>query len=963
MAPAFTAEAADLPAPGAPAMPGGGVPVNDLCSNITPEALTMGSSLSFSGDNTNATFDGDAVPGSLLDQFPFPDTWHAFTTTECTSVTVSYCATDSGWSNVWRLLTTQCPADSVIQASNSDQTTCANGNWTFSFNQLAPGTYYLPVPHVGFGQGGGPYNIQVSATACSNDLCSNISPETLAIGGTLNFIGDNTNATFPGDAEPGSLLDQFPFPNTWHAFTTTECTRVTVSYCATDSGWSNVWRLLTTQCPADSVIQASSSDQTTCANGNWTFSFDQLAPGTYYLPVPNVGFGQGGGSYSIEVNAAPCSNDFCANVIPVALAIGGSLTFTGNNTNATFNGDAVPGFLLDQFPFPNTWHAFTTTECTRVTVSYCATDSGWSNVWRLLTTQCPADSVIQASSTDQTTCANGNWTFSFDELAAGTYFLPVPNVGFGQGGGPYTINVNAAPCSNDFCINVIPAALTIGGSLTFTGNNTNATFDGDAVPGSLLDQFPFPNTWHAFTTTECTSVTVSYCATDSGWSNVWRLLTTQCPAESVINATSMDTTTCANGNWTFSFDELAAGTYYLPVPNVGFGQGGGAYDISVSAAPCSNDLCANVIAQPIAIGGSLIFTGNNTNATFDGDAVPGSLLAQFPFPNTWHAFTTTECATMVIDYCNTDSGWSNVWRLLTTQCPANTVINASNADTITCANGNWTIRFTNLPSGTYYLPVPNTGFGQGGGAYTIEVSAVLCSDLPPAYDLCADVTAAALAVDSTLNFTGDNTNATFAGDAAPGTILDQYPFPNTWHAFTVSECSDVSVSYCTTDSGWSNVWQLLTTDCPADSIINVYGADTTSCGNGNWTFSFHQLQPGTYYLPVPNTGFGQGGGAYNIDVSAAACVPDHVRDANSSGDWSVFPNPTNGEVTIIAPRDMGTATLELIEMTGRTMYRTQLVMTAGNSHQLSLARHIAPGTYALRMTTANGRSTQLLILK
>ena len=810
-----------------------------------------------------------------------------------------------------------------------------------------------------------PFPANVLATpamaAPVNDLCSAVTVMPLPIGGALTFTGDNTEATFTGDAVAGSLLDEYPFPNTWHAFTTTDCANVTVSYCATDSGWSNVWRLLTTQCPADSVIQASISDQTTCGNGNWTFRFNQLAPGTYYLPVPNVGFGQGGGPYSIIVSAADCSdlptNDLCTEITPVPLTVGSTISFTGDNTNATFPGDAVPGSLLDQFPFADTWHAFTTTQCANVTVSYCATDSGWSNVWRLLTTQCPADEVIQSSTSEQTTCANGNWTFRFNQLAPGTYYLPVPNVGFGQGGGAYSIDVSAMTCGNDLCGDINPVALPIGSTLTFIGDNTNATFPGDAVPRSLLDQFPFADSWHAFTTTQCANITVSYCATDSGWSNVWKLLTEVCPADAVINATTSEQTTCANGNWTFSFAELPAGTYYLPVPNVGFGQGGGAYSIDVSAVSCGIDHCADISPQTLTLGGMLTFTGDNTNATFPGDAVPGSLLDQFPFPDTWHAFTTTQCANITVSYCATDSGWSNVWKLLTEVCPADAVINATTSGQTTCANGNWTFSFAELPAGTYYLPVPNVGFGQGGGPYSITVNATACSN-----DLCGNVTPEALTVGGSLTFTGDNTNATFPGDAVPGSFLDQFPFPDTWHAFTTSECSDVTVSYCATDSGWSNVWRLLTMDCPADATINAYTTDTTSCGNGNWTFSFHQLQPGTYYLPVPNVGFGQGGGPYSIDVNSSACIPDHVNVVNGNRDWTVYPNPTNGEVTIIAPRELGTATLELIDMTGRTMYSTELVITANGTHQLSLGG-FAPGTYALRMTTASERSTQLLILK
>ena len=807
-----------------------------------------------------------------------------------------------------------------------------------------------------------------------NDLCSSVTPTSLAIGGTLSFTGDNTNATFNGDAVPGSLLAQYPFANTWHAFTTTECSRVTVSYCATDSGWSNVWKLLTVQCPADSVIQASVSETTTCPNGNWTFTFNTLAAGTYYLPVPNVGFGQGGGPYSIQVSAEICAgvppaNDLCSNVVPQALSIGNTLNFTGNNSYATFAGDATPGTVLAQYPAPNTWHAFTTTTCSNVTVSYCGTASGWHNVWKLLAVDCPADSTIGASVADTTSCANGNWTFTFNTLAAGTYYLPVPNFGFGQGGGAYNIALSASNCAgvpppNDLCSAITPQALVIGNPLTFTGDNSTATFAGDAAPGTVLAQFPAPNTWHAFTTTTCSDVTVSYCGTASGWSNVWKLLTVDCPADSTIGASASDTTSCANGNWTFTFNSLAAGTYYLPVPNFGFGQGGGMYSIQVSAATCAgappaNDLCSNAVPQALSIGNTLTFTGNNTNATFAGDAAPGTVLAQYPAPNTWHAFTTTTCSNVTVSYCGTASGWSNVWKLLTVDCPAESTIAASASDTTSCANGNWTFTFNNLAAGTYYLPVPNFGFGQGGGPYFIQISAAYCAGMPPVNDLCTAVTPEALAIGNELTFIGDNSTATFTGDAAPGTLLAQYPFPNTWHAFTTSVCSNVTVSYCGTNSGWSTVWRLLSTDCPADSIIGATTADTTTCATGNWTFTFQSLAPGTYYLPVPHVGFGQGGGVYNIGVIATACTMG-ISDRSGAGTWAMYPNPATGNVTMTFPVDLGQAQLVILDMTGRVMI-SMPVSTSGSA-QLDLAGKLAPGQYLVEVTTKNSRSAQRLIV-
>ena len=376
-----------------------------------------------------------------------------------------------------------------------------------------------------------------------------------------------------------------------------------------------------------------------------------------------------------------------------------------------------------------------------------------------------------------------------------------------------------------------------------------------------------------------------------------------------------------------------------------------------------NDLCANITPEALPTGSTLTFTGDNTNATFAGDSEPGTLLDQYPFPNTWHAFTTTDCADVTVSYCATDSGWSNVWKLLTRQCPADTLINPSVMETTTCANGNWSFRFNTLPAGTYYLPVPNVGFGQGGGAYTIEVSAAVCGNLPPANDLCSNVTPENLSVGGTLTFTGDNTNATFAGDSEPGTLLDQYPFPNTWHAFTTMDCADVTVSYCATDSGWSNVWKLLTRNCPADTLISPETSDTTTCVNGNWTFRFNTLPAGTYYLPVPNVGFGQGGGAYSIAVTAVQCIGTGIAQEAGQDDWSIFPNPGSGTITLMPERSLGAAEVELIDMTGRTVYRETVMLHAGVGLLLPLSTHAVPGTYLLAVIRPEGRSFQRLILR
>ncbi len=678
------------------------------------------------------------------------------------------------------------------------------------------------------------------------------------------------------------------------------------------------------------------------------------------------------GMVSVSAMGQAPANDLCTAITAEPLVIGGMLMFDGDNTNATFAGDAEPGTVLADYPSPNTWHAFTTSTCADVTVSYCTTDSGWSNVWKLLSTDCPAQTFIYPGSSTTTTCSNGNWTFTFTSLAAGTYYLPVPHVGFGQGGGPYSIAVTAVACTNgapanDLCSAITPQPLSPGASLTFTGDNTFATFAGDAESGTLLADYPSPNTWHAFTTTECTNVTVDFCATDSGWSNVWKLLTTECPAQTIIYPNSSNTTDCGNGNWTFTFTDLAAGTYYLPVPNVGFGQGGGTYSIAVSAFGCanvapSNDLCTAVTPQSLIIGASLTFNGDNSFATFAGDAEPGTLLADYPSPNTWHAFTTTECTNLTVSYCATDSGWSNVWKLLASQCPAQTLVIPTLSDTTSCANGNWTFFFMDLAAGTYYLPVPNVGFGQGGGPYTVQVSAASCVSMVPDNDLCSAITAEPLVAGTPLTFNGDNTYATFAGDAEAGTVLADYPSPNTWHAFTTTECTDITVNYCATDSGWSNVWKLVTTDCPAQTLINATTSDTNSCSNDNWTFTFDNLEAGTYYLPVPNVGFGQGGGPYSITLEAVNCLITSINDADTSGDWNVYPNPATGPTVLVLENMGSTGMVELLDMTGRVLQAQQIGASGSAKVELALNGDLAAGQYILRFISASGNQAKRLVL-
>ncbi|MBL7953187.1 MAG: T9SS type A sorting domain-containing protein [Flavobacteriales bacterium] len=172
--------------------------------------------------------------------------------------------------------------------------------------------------------------------------------------------------------------------------------------------------------------------------------------------------------------AAP--NDLCTSVTPVAIANGGSTTFTGDNTGALDS---------EGLGLPQVWHAFTISDCMDVTIDLCGTAPAYLNWAEVVFNTCPvsADGVV-ASMVDQSTCSDGNTTLLFNSLPAGTYYYPVIRDEAAEtlADGPYTVHVSAA-IPTTYC----DAALTecdetIGRVAVGTIDNTS-----DCEAGSVVD--------------------------------------------------------------------------------------------------------------------------------------------------------------------------------------------------------------------------------------------------------------------------------------------------------------------------------------------------------------------------------------------------------------------------------------------------------------------------------------------
>ena len=666
---------------------------------------------------------------------------------------------------------------------------------------------------------------------------------------------------------------------------------------------------------------------------------------------------------SFAVHVKGQSNDTCSNVVPDLLTLGTPLIWTGDNSNATSTGDATVGPIG---LYPNVWHAFTTTACADITIDYCGSPSVFE-FWNVLTLTCPAtNQLVVTQLSNNTACGDGNPTMVFNNVAAGTYYYPVymdPVEAFG----PYVINVNAVACGgsqpppNDNCTQVIPDVLQVNDTLTFSGDNTNATATNDFVPGS-----PFagaPVVWHAFTTSTCSNLTVSYCGLSPAWTNAFGFLSLDCPGDSLIFFSTFNDTDCGDGNLTYIFNELLAGTYYVPVVLDPNNNAVGPYSIEVSSTSCSGpvfqDFCGQTIAESLAIGDTLVFTGDNSNATPTGDFVQTSPFAGAPV--VWHQFTLSTCADLTVLYCGLNPAWTNAFGFLATSCPADSLVFFSTFDTSSCGDGNLTYSFDELAAGSYYLPVVLDPGNNAVGPYSISVIAEACpgSNAPP-NDNCVDVVPVFLAPGDTLNLTGDNTGATATGDWEPNSPFSLAPV--VWHAFTTDTCTELTLSYCGLNPAWTNSFGFLTTNCPGDSVVYFSTFNDTVCGDQNVTYYFYQLAAGTYYVPVVLDPGNNAVGPYSIDLSAVNCMSTGLAELGHPN-FMVFPNPGNGDMTLVNSGAFALLSVEVLDVSGRTVHLESVRIASGQRAELRLQGRLKPGVYLVRAMGTGGRAEQRVVVR
>ncbi|MGB6082646.1 T9SS type A sorting domain-containing protein [Moheibacter sp.] len=276
----------------------------------------------------------------------------------------------------------------------------------------------------------------------------------------------------------------------------------------------------------------------------------------------------------------------------------------------------------------------------------------------------------------------------------------------------------------------------------------------------------------------------------------------------------------------------------------------------------ANDNCEDITPTTLTNGTPATFTGTTEGATGSTEEI--NVLG---YAAVWEAVTLTgDCNNLTVDYCGTTPGVMDgqMFIVYTDSCPTTDFV-IGTYDFTTCGDGNGTIRFYNLPAGTYYLPViVDTAFNTL-GEYTMNVLSEDCPP-PPSNDDCDD----AMELACGESHSGSTLSANDSGGNPAGDVFYSFTGEGTEQIVTVSLCGSF---YDTTLRVFS--------DC---TMTNEIAYNDDSCGLQS-EVSFLSDGTSTYIIMVE--GYSTSTGEYVINLSCSEppvydpCAPVHTGEPNS----------------------------------------------------------------------------------
>lgn len=520
-----------------------------------------------------------------------------------------------------------------------------------------------------------------------------------------------------------------------------------------------------------------------------------------------------------------------------------------------------------------------------------------------------------------------------------------PHVGPG-GSAPRTPHADRsrgnAP-ANDDCANAEAITVTADCATLISGDNTDATQDGSGPScdnsGAWLD------VWYTFNTgaEDTIAITLTPSAQMTDWAFVIYDACGGAEIACVLTPVSVSPVLLAPGN-----------DYWLRVYSNTFFGDPGPFTLCVStpgdlAPPPPNDLCANVVAQPLAIGSTLTFTGTTVGAIEnDGGG----------YPSVWEGFTLATCADVKISYCGTAPAFGTFYPFLNMGCPPGPDVTTGSYENTTCGDGNFTLCFPDLPPGDYFYAVIQTINSLG--AYTLLVSAEPCGTNQAVNDDCAGaipLTAAATCITQTFS-------PSCASQSLPAVDCGGFignANDDVWYSF-MATATDMTVGGL--PNGTMDIaMELFSGSC--GSLTSIACGDIAGQGGADDLIATGLTIGSTYYLRVYDyrTQYAWQDPSYQLCVVEGLGSSVGLAEPRVIGDRPWFgPNPATDLLLIGTDTFRGEVQFSLMDAQGRVVHEEGLAASR-NRIPVTLPQDLPSGLYMLRLNDGTKQRTGSVVIE
>ncbi|HLV24617.1 MAG TPA: T9SS type A sorting domain-containing protein [Moheibacter sp.] len=699
---------------------------NDNCEDVTPVELTNGIPHTFTGTTLGATASAEetAVLGMGA-------VWHAVTLTgDCNNLTVDYCGTPAGNMAVYmRAYTQNCPITEFVNGSD-DVGYCDDGNSQVRFSNLPAGTYYLPVAVIAFNTLGD-YTMNVLVEECAavpeNDNCE----DAIAVSCGETYEGSTLSSTDSGGNESGDVFYTF----------TGNGTEQLVSLSLCNSDYDTVIRVFTNCTLTEEV--AFNDDSNECGEFSNHSFVTFTSDGTTQYVIMVEGYGEHTGNFELEVSCEDIDDDFPAPYCEIDgysnLETISRVLVTDSDGNVIIDNSSIASNEAGSAPFHENF--------TNIIGDLTAGE----------TYQIAVEGYTGGDYRNSITVfIDWNQDEAFDNVTE-RYELGVLENSTGTDGQQATseIEVPMYAVSGNTRMRVmkryesfdpplyVTDACTVGDSFGQAEDYTLNLSGGDEEPQDGCLEVGDPTFPQYPTTTiipQCYG-TPQILTNGVAYTGEYSIIQVTAGTEYVFSS-SIDTYLVTIGDeegnevlaygtgsvtWTADADRLVRFYTHLDAYcNAGTDLHDRIIQCGEVPPPPANDNCEDITPTVLTNGVSVTFNGTTVGGTSSDEEI-----ALLDYGAVWEAVTLTgDCNNLAVDYCGTiPENMYSSFVVYTLGCDATEYVPGV-FDFITCEDGNTTVRFANLPAGTYYLPVILDWAFNTPGEYVMNVISEDCALAP-----------------------------------------------------------------------------------------------------------------------------------------------------------------------------------------------------------------------------------------